>query len=151
MQIMKGYHCSSDSVNLRVLHNVCVCVCVSIWLCVCSVQHMYCIYCKSVGVGRGTVPLTLTPLGRPSGPPDSTLYPSMLTVAASYSFLKTTLKLHSLLLILTEALGSPLSTRTCLLSSEEDEKRKAEKGGRAVQLSLCLASSFLFSYSHLKL
>lgn len=25
MQIMKGYHCSSDSVNLRALHSVSVC------------------------------------------------------------------------------------------------------------------------------
>lgn len=41
MQIMKGYHCSSDSVNLRVLHNVCVGVCVSIWLCVFAAQGMY--------------------------------------------------------------------------------------------------------------
>lgn len=26
MQIMKGYHCRSDSVNLRVLHSLCLCV-----------------------------------------------------------------------------------------------------------------------------
>lgn len=128
-----------------------MCVCVSLSGCVYALCSICTVYTARVYRGRGTVPLTITLPGRPSGPPDSTLYPSMLTVAASYSFLKTTLKLHSLLLILTEALGSPLSTRTCLLSLEEEEKRKVDKGGRAVQLSLCLASSFLFSSSHLKL
>lgn len=51
MQIMKGYHCSSDNVNLRVLHSVCL------WL-------SYAVPCaanlSTAGMDRGccTVPST---------------------------------------------------------------------------------------------
>lgn len=124
-------------------------------MCVCLylVEGMLCAVCTvRVYRSHSTVLLTLTLSGRPSSPPDNTLYPAMLTVAASYSFLKRLLKLHSALLIITAALGSPIGTRTCPLSSEEEERRKAEKGGRAVQLSLRLAPCFFFFFSsHLKL
>lgn len=138
---MKGYHCSSDSVNLRVLYSVCVCVSLSSRVCaLCSI----CIYCW--GVWRSwysaTVILTL-----PVRPPDSTVYPAMLTVAASHSFLRTVLKLHSLSLILTKPLGSSIS----ISAQERGRKEESGKRGRAVQLSLCLSFSFLFSSSHLKL
>lgn len=116
-------------------------------MCVCLylVEGMLCAVCTvRVYRSHSTVLLTLTLSGRPSSPPDNTLYPAMLTVAASYSFLKRLLKLHSALLIITAALGSPIGTRTCPLSSEEEERRKAEKGGRAVQLSLRLAPCFFF-------
>lgn len=69
---MKGYHCSSDSVNLRVSVGVCVCMCacvcvcwVSVWMCVWSRQHMDVL--AGVHRGRGSVPFTPVLLGQPSG------------------------------------------------------------------------------------
>lgn len=133
---MKGYHCNSDSFNLGALHIASVCF----YLVVCMLCAAYVEYIQAVQCHRPTRE-TIQP----------TWQHSLSDHVDSCRLLKTILKLHSLLLILTEALGSPISTRTSLLSLEEEEKRKVEKGGRAVQLSLCLASSFLFSSSHLKL
>lgn len=138
VQIMKGYHCSSDSVNLRALYNVCVCL----YVVMCMLYAAY-VYTAEVYGGRGTVPLTLVLPARPFAPPDSTVYPTALTVVASHSFLTTILKLHSLSLILTKALGSPISTRTSLQMSAE-EKRKEGKGED--QSNFLCAQPFLFFF-----
>lgn len=53
MQIMKGYHCSSDSVNLRVLYSVCARV--HLYLVVCLLCAAY-VFTAGVYGGRGTVP-----------------------------------------------------------------------------------------------
>lgn len=135
VHIMKGYHCSSDSVNLRVLYSVCVCVCVSLSSCVCALCSI-CIYCW--GVWRSwysaTVILTL-----PVRPPDSTVYPTMLTVAASHSFLRTVLKLHSLSLILTKPLGSSIS----ISAQERGRKEESEKRGSSPTF---FVPGFFFSF-----
>lgn len=122
-------------------------------MCVCLylVEGMLCAVCTvRVYRSHSAVLLTLTLSGRPSSPPDSMLYPAMLTVAASYSFLKRILKLHSALLIITAALGSPIGPRTCPLASEEEERRKAEKGEEQSNFHSAWLLVFFFS-SHLKL
>lgn len=126
---------------------MCVCVCVYLVLCMLCAAY---VYAARVYGGRGTVPLTLALPVRPSGPPDSTVYPTMLTVAASRSFLKTVLKLHRLVLLLTNALGSPISTRTCLLSLEEGGRKEGsgKKGNSSPTLFVpgFFFSFFLFSF-----
>lgn len=73
MQIMMGYHCNSDSFNLGMLHNVRVFLVVSLVVCMLGAA-LYTLY--------RWYSATALP-GRPSSPPDSTLYPTMLTVATS--------------------------------------------------------------------
>lgn len=122
-----------------------MCVRVSPSVCVCALCGI-CIYCRSVW-GRGTVPRTLSP---PVRPPDSTVYLTTLTVAASHSFLKIVLTLHSLSLARTKAPGSHQHPNSSFFRRGRKKRGKWERG-RAVQLSLCAAFSFLFSSSHLKL
>lgn len=99
----------------------------SIWLCALPVLHMYLLLgCMEVVV-RATLPVR---------PPDSTVYPATLTVAAS----RTVLKANSS----SQSHWDHLSVS----AQRREERRKVEKRGRAVQLSLCLP---LFSSFHLKL
>lgn len=91
VQIMKGYHCSSDSVNLRALHTVCL------YQDVCMLCAAYVYFARLYG-GRGAMPLTLNQTKK-NGPTNGTVYLTWLTVDTSHSFLKTILKLGSLPLV----------------------------------------------------
>ncbi len=126
---------------------MCVCVCVSIWLCVRSVQHTVCIYCW--GVRRSWYSVT------DSRRTSKTVRP---TWQHSLSNHVDSCRLSQLLEDDPETPQPHKSTgityqhpNLSSLQRREEEKRKAEKRRRAVQLSLCLAFSFLFSSSHLKL
>lgn len=128
VQIMKGYHCSSDSVNLRVLHSVCV----SLSGCVCST------YCRVVR--RSWCSATDSRPTSTTGPPDSTVYPTVLTVAASPRLLQDD---PQTLLILTKAPGSPISTRARRRGRKK--KRIERRKKREEQSNFLCAWLFLFS------
>lgn len=103
------------------------------------------VYTAEVNEGRGRVPLTLTLPVRPSGPPDSTDYPTTLTGGTSRSFLKTILKLHSLSLVLTKHWAHLSAPKlVCFLHKREEEKRTAEKGDE--QSNFLCARLFLFFF-----
>ena len=117
----------------------CFSICYSVYACAAHVKT------ARVRGGRGTAPVTLAPPRRTSGPPDSSLNPTVLRVPTSCNFLKRNPETPQ---VLAQPRGSTGTThRHPNLSSlfrrgRKDESRK--KGGRAEQLSLCPACSLLF-------